>query len=144
MSAPHAENVIYKSVEAVTALLRQTLDVVRHVAAKSALADVLLSVDSTTPAGAEQAVQLMREAFAATGPGAVERVEFIEDLVFFCQQQDAQDAELLKGACAGLCCARRCSPVLWVLRTIASAPALSLCEKRRSHSRRRSSGDACS
>lgn len=79
-------------------LLQQTMDVVRHVAAKSQLADVLLSVDTSTAEGAALAVQLMRAAFSDEGPDGVERVEFIEDLVFFTNQQDAQDAELLKGA----------------------------------------------
>jgi len=79
------------SLQSVTDLLRNTLEALERLRPKSELADALVQLDVTTAAGRQQALDLMAAAFAPT-TGKVDRLEFIEDLVFFTESGAEQDA----------------------------------------------------
>ena len=88
-----------QSLTAVRDLLAQTLDAIQRMKPKSELAEGLTSLDPGVPAERELAEQLMRDAFAPGG--GVDRLDFIEDLVFFSNSGDEQDAQFLAAVMEG-------------------------------------------
>jgi hypothetical protein len=82
-----------QSLTAVRDLLAQTLDAIQRMRPKSELAEGLTSLDPAVPAERALAEQLMAAAFAPGG--GVDRLDFIEDLVFFSNSGDEQDAQFL-------------------------------------------------
>jgi hypothetical protein len=88
-----------QSLSAVTELLGATISAMQRLAPKAKLAESLTALDPNIPAERESMRELMALAFAYDG--AVDRLDFIEDMVFFLQSADEQDAGLLAAVAEG-------------------------------------------
>ena len=90
---------LIQSLTSVRDLLANTIEAIERLRPKSELAEALTALDPAVPAERSLAEQLMSAAF---GPdGNVDRLDFIEDLVFFCNSGDEQDAQLLAAVADG-------------------------------------------
>ncbi len=88
-----------QSLSAVTELLGATISAMQRLAPKAKLAESLTALDPNIPEERESMRELMALAFAYDG--AVDRLDFIEDMVFFLQSADEQDAGLLAAVAEG-------------------------------------------
>ena len=76
-----------------------TLDALSRLAPKAKLAESLTALDPGVPSERAQMLELMALAFAEGG--MVDRVDFVEDMVFFLKSADEQDAGLLAAVAEG-------------------------------------------
>ena len=88
-----------QSLTSVTELLVATLDALSRLAPKAKLAESLTALDPGVPEERAQMLELMALAFAEGG--MVDRVDFVEDMVFFLKSADEQDAGLLAAVAEG-------------------------------------------
>ena len=84
---------------AVVDLVKATLDALSKLAPKAKLAESLTSLDPNLPSERAQMLELMELAFAETG--SVDRIDFLEDMVFFVKSSDERDAAFLAAVAEG-------------------------------------------
>jgi hypothetical protein len=80
-------------------LLTATLEAMARLAPKAKLAESLTALDPNLPEERALMLELMRLAFAKEG--MVDRVDFVEDMVFFLKSADEQDAGLVAAVAEG-------------------------------------------
>ena len=80
-------------------LVKATLDALSKLAPKAKLAESLTSLDPNLPSERAQMLELMELAFAETG--SVDRIDFLEDMVFFVKSSDERDAAFLAAVAEG-------------------------------------------
>lgn len=85
----------------VVELLKATLEALARLAPKAKLAESLTSLDPNIPAERALMKELMDLAFDAE-TGFVDRVDFMEDMVYFVQSSDERDAGFLAAVAEGL------------------------------------------
>jgi hypothetical protein len=88
-----------QSLTSVVGLLTATLEAVARLAPKAKLAESLTALDPNLPEERALMLELMHLAFAKEG--MVDRVDFVEDMVFFLKSADEQDAGLLAAVAEG-------------------------------------------
>lgn len=88
-----------QSLTSVTELLRATFDALARLAPKAKLAESLTQLDPDNAEERALMMELMGLAFAKEG--MVDRLDFVEDMVFFLKSADEQDAGLLAAYAEG-------------------------------------------
>ena len=88
-----------QSVAAVVDLLKATLEALSKLAPKAKLAESLTGLDPNLPSERALMLELMDMAFSETG--SVDRVDFLEDMVFFVKSSDERDASFLAAVAEG-------------------------------------------
>jgi len=86
------------SLGAVVQLVEATLGALQKLAPKAALAEAVTQLDPEVPSELAQIKALFATAFAG---GGVDRLDFVEDMVFFLQTADEQDAGLVAAVANG-------------------------------------------
>jgi hypothetical protein len=86
-------------VTAVVDLLKATLDALSKLAPKAKLAESLTGLDPNLPSERALMQELMDLAFAETG--SVDRIDFLEDMVYFVKSSDERDAGFLAAVAEG-------------------------------------------
>ncbi len=84
---------------AVVDLLKATLDALSKLAPKAKLAESLTGLDPNLPSERALMQELMDLAFAETG--SVDRIDFLEDMVYFVKSSDERDAGFLAAVAEG-------------------------------------------
>ena len=87
------------SLTAVTDYLEKTFELLERMRPKAALAEALTELDPDEPVQRVQMEALMRAAFAPSG--GIDQVEFMEDIIHFCNSADEQDAEFVAAVAEG-------------------------------------------
>jgi len=90
---------LIQSLTSVRDLLRDTLAAVERMRPKSELVEALTALDPSVTAERALIDQLMADAFSEGG--AVDRLEFVEDIVAFCNDRDEDDARFLAAVVEG-------------------------------------------
>ena len=85
---------------AVVDLVKATLDALSKLAPKAKLAESLTGLDPSVPSERALMQELMDLAFAE-GTGSVDRIDFLEDMVFFVKSSDERDASFLAAVAEG-------------------------------------------
>ena len=85
---------------AVVDLVKAMLDALSKLAPKAKLAESLTGLDPSVPSERALMQELMDMAFAE-GTGSVDRIDFLEDMVFFVKSSDERDASFLAAVAEG-------------------------------------------